>query len=119
MNEGNTGKIYFLSGRGRRSTARVQLRKKSEPAGSSSGERLKPSTQETTWLARALFIEGMYFALLWLAGRALAFTSFGLAAGIVNALFPIAVAVGNREVGCTWGRRDLGHRQIGQRDPGA
>ncbi len=67
MNEGNTGKIYFLSGRGRRSTARMQLRKKSEPAGSSSGERRKPSPQETVWLARALFIEGMYFALLWLA----------------------------------------------------
>jgi hypothetical protein len=67
MNEGNTGKIYFLSGRGRRSTPRVQLRKKSEPAGSSSAERRKPSPQETVWLARALFIEGIYFALLWLA----------------------------------------------------
>src|SRR5205823_4408423 len=67
MNEGNTGKIYFLSGRGRRSTARMPLRKKSEPVGSSSGERRKPSPQETVWLARALFIEGMYFALLWLA----------------------------------------------------
>ena len=66
MNEGNTGKVYFLSGRGRRSAARM-IRKKSEPAGSSSGERRKPSPQETTWLSRALFIEGLYFVLLWLA----------------------------------------------------
>src|SRR4029077_1092500 len=65
MNEGNTGKIYFLSERGRRSAARM-LRKRSEPPGSSA-ERRKPSPQETTWLARALFIEGLYFALLWLA----------------------------------------------------
>jgi hypothetical protein len=65
MNEGNTGKIYFLSERGRRSAARI-LRKRSEPPGSSA-ERRKPSPQETTWLARALFIEGLYFALLWLA----------------------------------------------------
>lgn len=65
MNEGNTGKIYFLSERGRRSTARM-LRKRSEPPGSSA-ERRKPSPQETVWLARALFIEGLYFALLWLA----------------------------------------------------
>jgi hypothetical protein len=66
MNEGNTGKIYFLSGRGRRSTARV-ARKRAEPPGSSTAERRKPSVQETTWLARALFIEGLYFVLLWLA----------------------------------------------------
>jgi hypothetical protein len=66
MGEGNTGKIYFLSERGRRSMFRA-ARKRSEPAPSSSGERRKPSIQETTWLARALFIEGLYFALLWLA----------------------------------------------------
>lgn len=66
MNEGNTGKVYFLSGRGRRSTARI-IRKKSEPPGGLPSERRKPSPQETTWLSRALFIEGLYFALLWLA----------------------------------------------------
>src|ERR1043165_5973242 len=65
MNEGNTGKIYFFD-RGRRSTSRL-ARKRTEPPSASSGERRKPSTQETTWLARALFIEGLYFALLWLA----------------------------------------------------
>jgi hypothetical protein len=43
------------------------LRKRTEPAAPPSGERRKPSPQETTWLARALFIEGLYFALLWLA----------------------------------------------------
>jgi len=66
MNEGNTGKIYFLSDRGRRSTSRL-ARKRPEPPTTSTGERRKPSTQETIWLARALFIEGLYFALLWLA----------------------------------------------------
>ena len=66
MNEGNTGKIYFLSDRGRRSTGRL-ARKRPEPQSASSSERRKPSTQETIWLARALFIEGLYFALLWLA----------------------------------------------------
>jgi len=34
------------------------------------------------------------FALLWLAGRVLVLTPFGLAAAIVNAAFPLAVAVG-------------------------
>jgi len=66
MNEGNTGKIYFLSERGRRSAARA-ARKRAEPAAGSVGERRKPSVQETVWLARALFIEGLYFVLLWLA----------------------------------------------------
>ena len=33
-------------------------------------------------------------AALWIAGRVLAWTPFALAAGIVNALFPLAVAVG-------------------------
>jgi hypothetical protein len=66
MNEGNTGKIYFLSDRGRRSTSRL-ARKRTEPTSASTAERRKPSTQETMWLARALFIEGLYFALLWLA----------------------------------------------------
>ena len=66
MNEGNTGKIYFLSERGRRSTSRM-LRKRPEPPSSAPSERRKPSPQETTWLARILFIEGLYFALLWLA----------------------------------------------------
>lgn len=66
MNDGNTGKVYFLSGRGRRSTVRT-VRKRSEPAGGAPSDRRKPSPQETTWLARALFIEGLYFALLWLA----------------------------------------------------
>jgi hypothetical protein len=66
MNEGNTGKVYFLSGRGRRSMVRT-VRKRSEPPGGTAQERRKPSSQETTWLARALFIEGLYFGLLWLA----------------------------------------------------
>jgi hypothetical protein len=66
MNEGNTGKVYFLSGRGRRSMVRA-VRKRSEPTGGTPNERRKPSPQETTWLARALFIEGLYFGLLWLA----------------------------------------------------
>jgi hypothetical protein len=66
MNESNTGKIYFLSERGRRATGRL-ARKRPEPTNTTVGERRKPSTQETTWLARALFIEGLYFALLWLA----------------------------------------------------
>jgi hypothetical protein len=66
MNESNTGKVYFLSGRGRRSMVRT-ARKRSEPSGGAPTERRKPSPQETTWLARALFIEGLYFGLLWLA----------------------------------------------------
>ncbi len=66
MNEGNTGKVYFLSGRGRRSMVRT-VRKRSEPSGGVPSERRKPSPQETSWLARALFIEGLYFGLLWLA----------------------------------------------------
>ena len=66
MGEGNTGKIYFLSDRGRRSASRV-ARKRPEPPSTVSSERRKPSPQETTWLARALFIEGLYFALLWIA----------------------------------------------------
>src|SRR5713101_4038704 len=66
MGEGNTGKVYFLSGRGRRSPSRI-VRRRPEPASAASGERRKPSPQETTWLARALFIEGLYFTLLWLA----------------------------------------------------
>jgi hypothetical protein len=66
MGQGNTGKIYFLRERGRRAAARV-IRKRSEPAVSSTAERRKPSAQETTWLARALFIEGLYFTLIWLA----------------------------------------------------
>jgi len=65
MNRGSTGKIYFLSERGRRAAARA-ARKRTEPA-STPGDRRKPSPQETTWLARALFIEGLYFVLLWLA----------------------------------------------------
>jgi hypothetical protein len=65
MSEGNPGKVYFLSERGRRTAARV-LRKRPEPPSSSNGERRKPSSQETTWLARALFIEALYFVLLWL-----------------------------------------------------
>lgn len=66
MGEGHTGKIYFLSERGRRSTPRV-VRKRSESPSGSPPERHRPSPQETTWLSRALFIEGMYFTLLWLA----------------------------------------------------
>jgi len=66
MNEGNPGKIYFLNERGRRAAARA-ARKRSEPSAGSPGERRKPSVQETVWLARALFIEGLYFVLLWLA----------------------------------------------------
>jgi len=66
MGEGNTGKIYFLSERGRRSAARL-IRKRSEPAASPTADRRKPSAQETTWLSRALFIEGLYFTLIWLA----------------------------------------------------
>jgi len=65
MSESNPGKVYFLSERGRRTAARL-LRKRAESSGSSPSERRKPSSQETTWLARALFIEGLYFALLWL-----------------------------------------------------
>ena len=65
MNEGNTGKIYFLSGRGRRSTARVQLRKKSEPAGSSSGERRKPSAQRNAmWVSPLAGSHGLLLAWL-------------------------------------------------------
>ena len=74
MNESNTGKVYFLSDRGRRSTSRA-LRKKPEPASTAPSERRKPSSQETTWLARALFFEGLYFALLWLAEGTAFFSS--------------------------------------------
>jgi len=66
MGERNTGKIYFLRERGRRSDPRV-IRKRTEPAPSSTAERRKPSVQETTWLSRALFIEALYFTLIWLA----------------------------------------------------
>ncbi len=66
MNEGNTGKVYFLSERGRRSQMKT-ARRRSEPSPPSSGERRKPSVQETTWLARALFIEAMYLTMFWIA----------------------------------------------------
>jgi hypothetical protein len=65
MGGGNTGKIYFLSERGRRSTR--PMRKRNEPASNAPAERHRPSVQETTWLSRALFIEGLCFTLVWLA----------------------------------------------------
>jgi len=66
MSQGNTGKVYFLSERGRRSMPRA-VRKRPESSPASPTERRKPSSEETTWLSRALFIEGLYFALLWIA----------------------------------------------------
>lgn len=78
MGQGNPGKIYFLKERGRRLSQRA-TRKKSEPPAPSS-ERHKPSIQETTWLARALFIEGLYVALLWVA-EGTELLSFGTESG--------------------------------------
>jgi hypothetical protein len=66
MAEGNTGKVYFLSERGRRLQSRA-ARRRPEPPTVSSTERRKPSIQETTWLARALFIEAMYLTFFWIA----------------------------------------------------
>lgn len=65
MGESNTGKVYFLSERGRRTAARL-LRKRSESP-SLPSERRAPSPQESSWLSRALFIEGLYLVLMWVA----------------------------------------------------
>src|ERR1700746_1691302 len=112
MNEGNTGKIYFLSERGRRSTARI-LRKRSEPPGSSA-ERRKPSLQETTWLARALFIEGLYFALLWLAEGTDLF-SYEPDAGLRQWLYSFFLAEIFLAVMAVFGAYEL-QRHVGKRD---
>ena len=53
-------------------------------------------TAVRNWTGRPTPAGGMLAAivLLWVAGRVLMLTPFGLAAGVVNALFPLAVAVG-------------------------
>jgi hypothetical protein len=114
MKEGNPGKVYFLSGRGRRPAARVPLRdKKSEQPRGPSSEHHSPSPQETTWLARALFVEGMYFALLWLADGTDLF-SFEPDAGLrqwLYSFFPVEILVSVIAiVGAYQLQRDAGRR---------
>lgn len=65
MRESNTGKVYFLSERGRRSAARLVRRRNEPPI--APAERRPPSPQETIWLSRALFVEGLYLVLMWVA----------------------------------------------------
>jgi hypothetical protein len=67
MSQSNSGKIYFLSGRGRRSSSARALRRKPEPPSQPAAQRGRPTQQETVWLAWALFIEALYLAVLWLA----------------------------------------------------
>lgn len=66
MNDGNTGKLYFLRDRGRRLMPRP-TRRRTEGTRAPAGEGRRPSRQETQWLARVLFVESASFVLYWLA----------------------------------------------------
>jgi hypothetical protein len=66
MRESNTGKVYFLNERGRRSAVRW-IRKRAESPAAPPTEHHPPSAQETTWLSRALFIQGLYLVVMWVA----------------------------------------------------
>jgi hypothetical protein len=94
MREGNTGKVYFLSERGRRSAARW-ARKRAESPSQPPAERRPPSPQETTWLSRALFIEGLYLVLIWVAEGTdmLAFEHNGDIHQWMFSLFPAEILV--------------------------
>lgn len=94
MGESNTGKVYFLSERGRRSVARFTRRRPESPP-PPPAERHPPSTQETTWLARALFIEGFYLVLMWVAEGTdlIAFEHRGDVHQLIFSLFPAEILV--------------------------
>ncbi len=94
MGESNTGKVYFLSDRGRRSAARL-IRKRSDPQAASPVERHPPTPQETAWLARLLFIEGLYLVLMWVAEGTdiLAFERNGEIRNWMLSLFPAEILV--------------------------
>jgi hypothetical protein len=115
MSQSNSGKIYFLSGRGRRLASTRTARKKPEPPSHPPAQRRPPSQQETTWLARALFIEALYLAVLWVTQGT---DVFGLAPSaslrqwlssfFLAELFVAAVAgFGAYELLRSTGRRDI------------
>jgi hypothetical protein len=113
MKDSNTGKIYFFNERGRRSSGRL-ARKRPEPQNATTGEKRKPSSQETSWLARALFIEGLYFALLWLAEGTDLF-SYEPDAGLRQWLYSFFLAEIFLAVMAVFGAYEL-QRHAGKRD---
>ena len=114
MNDRDTGKLYYLRDRGRRSSATAQ-KKRPDSSKKSSEDGRRPSVQETIWLGRALFGVAMYLAAYWMAvvSGALSLEPNGEVAKWVYSLFladlfvVVAATIGGYELTRGGERRDL------------